>query len=159
MLSQIPVLSVVLSLALLLPATTTRASAGSPPAKPAAPAPAARTIVGEVVSVLPASAPAAAGPGAATVVLRETLKSSRPGDGSRGQETLSITVDSATQVLRGKRVVPLDDLKPGDHAVVRYAPGSPVGRAITVRVADVVTKPAAGAPAGPASPPAIGATN
>lgn len=119
---------------------------------PASPAPANRTLVGQVVSV-----DAAAG----TLVLRETVKSTpapksvgapQGGKDARPAETVTVRIEATTQLLRGKKPVPVADLKPGDHAVVRYAPREPVGTALTVRVADVVVRPV---PAPAASSPAV----
>ncbi len=129
------------------------------PAPAAAAAPANRTLVGQVVGI-----DAAAG----TLVLRETVKStplpqsSPSGKSERPAETLTVRIEAGTQLLRGKRPVPLADLRPGDHAVVRYAPpvpGAPAGRALSIRVADVVARsasPAGVAPAAPASLAAAG---
>jgi hypothetical protein len=131
----------------------------APEAKAPAPAPANRTLVGQVVSV-----DAAAG----TLVLRETVKATTappsppaPESGKTGRpaETVTVRVEATTQLLRGKRPVPLADLRPGDHAVVRYTPREPaaVALALTIRVAEVVSRPspppAASSSAGGAAPP------
>ena len=157
-------LSVILSLALLLPALGSSPAAGpasavSPTPGPKASAPTAKTVVGQIVAMVREGGTTPADPGGTTIVMRETVRAPRPGSSPGGKDAVSVRIDSGTQLLRGKRPVPLGDLKPGDLAVVRYTPGSPTGRALSVHVADVVTKPAAGGPAGPASPPAIGATN
>ena len=155
-------LSVVLSLALLLPALTASSAATPVPAARSAPAPVVaapkpKTVVGQIVAVATETGPLPTDPPGATIVMRETVGSPRPGKTREGQETVSVRIDAETKLLRGKRPVPLEDLKPGDYAVVRYAPGSPAGRALSVRVADVATKPAASAPPPTAAPaPSIG---
>ena len=152
-------LSVVLSLALLLPALTASSAATPVPAAKSAPAPVVaapkpKTVVGQIVAVATDGGTGPSDPRGATIVLRETGRAPRPGSPPGGREAVSVRIDASTQLLRGKRPVPLEDLKPGDYAVVRYAPGAP---ALSVRVADVATKPAASsAPPTAAPAPSIG---
>lgn len=119
--------------------------AAASPQAPVASAPppaaaAARTIVGSVVSV-----DAAAG----AVVVRESVRTEKSG-AQPAAETVSVRVDAATQILRGKRTATLSDLRAGDHVVVRYTGTAKEGRALSVRVADAA--PPAPTPS-PAPPP------
>jgi hypothetical protein len=129
------------------------AAGGEAPPAPTAPAPNAhphppaaaaaaddvRTVVGQIVSVDLAHR---------TVVVGESVQSNRPKGDLKG--TLTVTLDDATQLLRGKRAATAAELKPKDHVVVRYVETPRGARAVSFRIADLVTRtpvPAASAAA------------
>lgn len=110
----------------LLADTPAKAGAGAPPAK-AAPAAESHTIVGEIVWVdVPAR----------LVLIRESVKTTRVKGQPPVRQTVAVSVATDVVVTRGKRTVPLEDLKPADHVTARYVTTAKGARALTFRVAD-----------------------
>lgn len=91
--------------------------------------PTSRTIVGEILSIdIPKR----------NVVVAQAMKAhGRAGAAER--ETVTIHVPFSTPVARGKRAASLTDLKPRDHAVVRYQVTPQGARALSLQVADLAT--------------------
>jgi len=100
------------------------AIAAGPAPTPSAAASASRTIVGEIVTIDLV---------AKTVVIRDSVKTSAP-KGKR--ESVTVTLDAATTLVRGKKPVLLEELRPRDHVVARYLVSPTGARALSFRVAD-----------------------
>jgi len=82
--------------------------------------------VGQIISVDAA---------ASTLVVGESVQASPTKKGG-DRETVSLTVDGGTQVLRGKRATTVAELRPRDHVVVRYVLTPHGARALSIRAAD-----------------------
>jgi hypothetical protein len=99
-----------------VPATTPGASAS-------------RTLVGEVLSVdLPNR----------KVVVAQALKA-RDKSGVKERETVTVQVPFSTRVQRGTKSASLADVRPRDHAVVRYELTSHGPQALSLQLADLAT--------------------
>jgi hypothetical protein len=114
-------------------------AAGAAPTPVPAPAPPgaatsdiSRTIVGEIVSI---------DLSLRSVVIRESVKTAA----SKGKrETVTVALDSGTSLLRGRKPVTLEELRPKDYVVARYVVSTAGAKALSFRVADrVVRVPAA----------------
>lgn len=118
--------------ALLLAAPLSQ-TVGAVSASPAAPRlvaptpPAAKTIVGHILAVDPKTG---------TVVVEETIKPPKGQKGPHRHESVTVRVDGSTRLLRGKAPATFADLRPNDHAVVRYVAEAQGARALSLRVAD-----------------------
>ncbi len=104
----------------------------------AAPAGESHTIVGEIVWIDLASR---------LVLIRESVKTTRMKGQPPARQTVAVGVASDVAVTRGKKSVPLENLKAKDHVTVRYLATAEGARAISFRVAEA---------APPAVPPAGG---
>ncbi|MEO6324513.1 MAG: hypothetical protein ABIT01_12610 [Thermoanaerobaculia bacterium] len=111
--------------------TTTSATIAARPtaAKPAATAASTRTIVGEIVSI-----DAVKG----LVVVGRHGTAAHESTPAKPGESVTVTLDGGTQILKGKRPASVAELKAKDHAVVRYQLTPKGARALSVRVADLV---------------------
>jgi hypothetical protein len=110
-------------------------------------APPTRTIVGEIRSI-----DAARG----LVVVGRHGTADHESTPARPGESVTVTLDGATQILKGRRPASVFELKAKDHAVVRYQLTPKGARALSVRVADLLVRtpaPKASAAPGPASIP------
>ena len=96
-----------------------------------APAAASRTIVGEIVTIDVA---------AKTVVIRDSVKTSAP-KGKR--ESVTMSLDASTTLVRGKKPVLFEELRPKDHVVARYLISPTGAKALSFRVADRMVRPPA----------------
>jgi hypothetical protein len=85
---------------------------------------ASHTIVGELVSIDLV---------AKTVVIRDSVKTSAP---KTKRETVTLALGTATTLVRGKKPVELEELRPKDHVVARYLVVPAGAKAISLRVAD-----------------------
>ena len=140
---KVLVLLVALSVLPSVPATT--GVSGTPPS--ATPTPSHwRTIVGEIVSI---DQPAG------TVVVAESIKTTAGRGGTRKRETVRLTLNAETHLLRGKTPTSLSELRPKDHVVVRYRLTPQGALAVTFRAADPVNPRPTSSAAEPAS--AVGA--
>src|SRR5512141_799378 len=109
-----------------------------------APAPTAtqsRTLVGEILSVDVTNR---------QVVVVQGLKA-RGNKGDEKRETITVHVPYSTRVVRGKKAATLTDLKPRDHAVVRYQLTATGAEALSLQVADLA-RPTPTTPATPTAP-------
>jgi hypothetical protein len=119
------VFSLVLLLALASPATA--ATPAPTAATPAAGA--SHTLVGEVLSVDVENR---------RIVVAQAIKASDR-SGTKARETLTVHVPFSTRVLRGKNAASLGDVKPRDHAVVRYRVTPEGAQALSLQLADLAT--------------------
>ncbi len=128
-------------LLLLLAEPPSTAPAGGATAS-SAPAPDARTIVGEIVWVdLPSR----------LVLIRESVKTTRVHGQPPARQTVAVSVAPEVPVTRGKKPVALGELKAKDHVTARYVATSAGAKALSMRVAE------ASPPRSPADTPAAGA--
>ncbi len=108
----------------------------------AAPAGESRTIVGEIVWVDLATR---------LVLIRESVKTTRMKGQPPARQTVAVGVAPDMIMTRGKKTVPLENLKAKDHVTVRYLATAQGARAISFRVADAappaVTPTRSGEPA------------
>jgi hypothetical protein len=108
----------------------------------AAPAGESHTIVGEIVWVDLATR---------LVLIRESVKTTRMKGQPPARQTVAVGVASDVAVTRGKKFVPLENLKAKDHVTVRYLATAEGARAISFRAAEaappVVPTAGAGEPA------------
>jgi hypothetical protein len=58
-------------------------------------------------------------------------------------ETVTLKVEPATELLRGKAAIALSDVVRGDHAVARFAGPAAGARALSLRLAEPVPPPPA----------------
>lgn len=86
-----------------------------------------RTFVGEVLEVDAARS---------LVTIGESIETSAPNAPAKKREKLVLTVDGSTQVLRGKKPATVAEIRPKDHAVVRYVKTAHGLRATSMRVAE-----------------------
>lgn len=86
-----------------------------------------RTFVGEVLEVDAARS---------LVTVGESIEASAPNTPAKKRERLVLTVDGSTQVLRGKKPATVAEIRPKDHAVVRYVKTAQGLRATSMRVAE-----------------------
>ncbi len=111
----------------------------------AAPAGESHTIVGEIVWVDLATR---------LVLIRESVKTTRMKGQPPVRQTVAVSVASEVPVTRGRKTVPLENLKAKDHVTARYFATAEGARAISLRVAEAAPPaappPGAGEPA-PAS--------
>jgi hypothetical protein len=107
----------------------------------AAPSGESHTIVGEIVWVDLATR---------LVLIRESVKTTRMKGQPSARQTVAVGVASEIAVTRGRKTVPLENLRAKDHVTVRYLATAEGARAISFRVADAA--PAAATPAGGAEP-------
>ncbi len=104
------------------------AATGAPPAAKVTPTPVpVRTIVGTIVSVDRVKG---------EVVISESAAQARPT--KPRTETVTLQLDAATRLSRGKTPVLPEDLVPGDHAVARYLGPAAAAKAVSIRLADPV---------------------
>jgi len=115
--------------------------AGAEPAVSAVPAGESHTIVGEIVWVDLATR---------LVLIRESVKTTRMKGQPPARQTVAVGVAPEVPVTRGKKTVPLENLKAKDHVTVRYLAMAEGARAISFRVAEAA--PAAATPAGGGEP-------
>ncbi len=99
----------------------------SGPAQTAATPNPERTFVGEVLEVDAARS---------LVTIGESIEASAPNAPAKKREKLVLTVDGSTQVLRGKKPATVAEIRPKDHAVVRYVKTAHGLRATSMRVAE-----------------------
>lgn len=120
------------------------APATTGPTMSAAPAPESRTIVGEIVWVdVPAR----------LVLIRESIRTTKMKGQPSARQTVAVSVAPTVAVTRGKKTVPLEDLKTKDHVTARYVATPEGAKALSFRVADAApTTPTATAAAGGGSP-------
>jgi hypothetical protein len=114
----------------------------------AAPVGESRTIVGEIVWVdLPTR----------LVLIRESVKTTRVKGQPPARQTVAVSVAPDVAVTRGRKTVPLENLKAKDHVTARYLATAQGARAVSFRVAEAAAPAAAAAPAGDEGPsPASG---
>jgi hypothetical protein len=107
----------------------------------AAPAGESHTIVGEIVWVDLATR---------LVLIRESVKTTRMKGQPPARQTVAVGVAPDVILTRGKKTVPLENLKAKDHVTVRYLATAQGARAISFRAAEAA--PHAVAPAGSGEP-------
>lgn len=90
-----------------------------------------RTIVGEIVTIDLV---------AKTVVIRDSVKTNAP---KRKRESVTMSLDASTSLVRGKKPVLLEELRPKDHVVARYFVSPTGARALSFRVAERLVRPPA----------------
>lgn len=127
------VASLVLFLLLLAEPVT-----ASGPTMSAGPAGDSRTIVGEIVWVDVPSR---------LVLIRESVKTTKVKGQPPARQTVAVTVAPDVPVTRGRKAVPIEDLKAKDHVTARYLPTAGGARALSFRVADAAPQPPAAAAA------------
>lgn len=94
------------------------------PETPAATPASSRTIVGEIVSIdLPSR----------LIVIRESVKAAPP---RTKAETVAVRLSQETTLVRGRKPVALEELRPKDHVVARYVVSPAGATALSLRVAD-----------------------
>ena len=112
-----------------------------------APAITSKTIVGHIVSVDVATC---------TVVVRESVRSTRVKGQPAKREVVSMVLDAATPIRRGKAPTSIAELRPKDNVVARYAVTPAGAKALSLRVAELIARtpqpspapaPGAGGPA------------
>lgn len=104
------------------------ANAAPSTATPAAPRAESRTLVGEILSVDVANR---------KVVMAQGLKTSHGKKGAKPRETLSVHIPYSTPLVRGKKAASLTDVKPRDHAIVRYTLTEQGAQALSLQVAEM----------------------
>ena len=107
------------------PSSTTARATAAPTTPPT------RTIVGAILSI-----DAAHG----LVVVGRHGTAAHESTPARAGESVTVTLDGATQILKGKRPASVSELKAKDQAVVRYQLTPKGARALSVRVADLVVR-------------------
>ena len=107
-----------------------------------------KTIVGQIVSV---------DASASTIVVGESLQSSRPKTSEKVRESVTLTVDAKTQLFRGKSPATQADLHAKDHVVVHYVLTPQGARAVSCRISDTVARPSPTAAASAVAPGGAGA--
>ena len=130
-------------LLVLLAQPPAQAPAASGPTMSAAPTGESRTIVGEIVWVdLPTR----------LVLIRESVKTTKVKGQPPARQTVAVTVAPDVPVTRGRKAVPIEDLKAKDHVTARYLATAGGAKALSFRVADAAPQaPAAAAAPGDAS--------
>lgn len=107
---------------------------------PATP-PRSHTFVGEIVSIDV--------PNRQVVVVQGIKAGNKAGPKKR--ETLAVHVPFTARVLRGTKAASLDEVKPRDHAVVRYRVAGGTAEAFSLQVADLAAPEPAATPTLPAA--------
>jgi hypothetical protein len=122
--------------------------AGTATSAARAPAPESRTIVGEIVWVdVPTR----------LVLIRESVKTTKVKGQPAARQTVAVSVAPDVVVTRGKKVIPLENLKTKDHVTARYLATGEGAKALSFRVADTApATPAAVSAADTGSTPAGG---
>jgi hypothetical protein len=125
------VVRLVLFLVLLAVAPAPAQTGGAPSGE-------SRTIVGEIVWVdLPSR----------LVLIRESVKTTKVKGQPPARQTVAVSVAPDVAVTRGKKTVPLNDLKAKDHVTARYLATPEGAKAVAFRVAEASEPEAADVPA------------
>jgi hypothetical protein len=98
-----------------------------------APTPAltSKTIVGQIVSVDVATR---------TVVVRESVRSTPVKGQPAKREVVSMVLEAATPIHRGKTPTSVAELRPKEYVVARYAVTPAGARALSLRVAELIAR-------------------
>lgn len=143
-------------LLLALAGSAAAATVAATPPVPPTPAPAPPVVSRTAPHATPAPTGSLAGQvvgvdlAAGLVTIRETVGAPRSG---REAVPVTLRVDAASKVVKGKRPASLADVHAGDHAVARYQVTATGRRALTLRVADTLVPPAVATPTPPPTIP------
>jgi len=109
---------------------------------PVPPSATARAIVGQIVSVEKDGS---------AVQIRESVSSASQKGQLPVRRTVTLQINAATTIVRGKSPVAASDLKPMDHVVARYVETPTGAIAQSIRAADVVARTPSSSQTGPPS--------